>query len=249
MLFGSTQGNGDETLVLLHGFGGSHEQWQPLAELAEHMQMLAYDLPGHGRSLDFPHAGPAKVAARAVLDDLDARRLEEVHLAGHSMGGAVACLIATAAPERVKSLTLLAPGGFGEEINAPLLRRYAMAKSPQEIRTCLRAMSGPGVEPADQTVAALAKMRAIAGQTEMLARIVAAITANGRQGVIPKDRLSALAMPVSVEWGPRDPVLPFSQALDLPPQFELIVADGAGHMLVEERPSLLATVIRKTVGR
>lgn len=250
MLFGLMQGNGDETLVLLHGFGGCHEQWQPLADdLAQHMQVLAYDLPGHGRSLAFLHAGPAKLAARAVLEDLDARRLQKVHLAGHSMGGAIACLIAMAAPERVNSLTLLAPGGFGEEINAPLLRRYAMARSPEQIRACLREMVRPGAEPTDHTVTTLARMREVEGQTDMLAQITATITRDGRQGVLPKDGLSALVMPVTVVWGTRDPVLPFSRALELPPHFKLVAAEEAGHMLLEERPDLSLAAIRATVGR
>ena len=41
-------------------------------------------------------------------------------------------------------------------------------------------------------------------------------------------------MPVRVLWGDRDPVLPFAQALDLPEGFELHVAAGAGHLLIEE---------------
>lgn len=83
----------------------------------------------------------------------------------------------------------------------------------------------------------------------MLIRIVAAITRDGRQGVLPKDRLSALDMPVAVVWGTRDPVLPFSQALEVPPHFKLVVAEEAGHMLLEERPDLSLAAIRATVGR
>jgi pimeloyl-ACP methyl ester carboxylesterase len=48
---------------------------------------------------------------------------------GHSMGGAVSALIAMRAPDRVKSLTLVAPGGMAREINADLLDRYARAAS------------------------------------------------------------------------------------------------------------------------
>ncbi|MGT2467378.1 alpha/beta fold hydrolase [Mesorhizobium atlanticum] len=95
--------------------------------LAAEARVLAYDLPGHSHSLQCEGMGGAKPAARAILADLAARQLTKVHLVGHSMGGAVATLMALADSGRVASLTLLAPGGFGPEINAALLRRYAAA--------------------------------------------------------------------------------------------------------------------------
>ena len=128
-LYVAERGAGPKTVVLLHGFGGCHDIWREVtATLAPGIRTLAYDLPGHGLSLDFPGSGPAKTAARAVLADLAARGIARVHVAGHSMGGAVATLMALAEPETIASLTLLAPGGFGPEINGPLLRRYAAAR-------------------------------------------------------------------------------------------------------------------------
>ena len=104
-------GNGGRTVVLLHGFGGSHSTWTDIQPaLARDATVIAYDLPGHARSLDYPGAGPATVAAKAVAADLTAGGRGRVHLVGHSMGGAVATLIAMRSPERVASLTLLAPG-------------------------------------------------------------------------------------------------------------------------------------------
>ena len=55
-------------------------------------------------------------------------------------------------------------------------------------------------------------------------------------------------MPVRVLWGDHDPVLPFAQALDLPEGFELHVAAGAGHMLIEEAPDAVLAVLRQAVG-
>ena len=123
-LFASDEGQGPDAVVLLHGFGGWHGVWTPVAA-GLGGRVLAYDLPGHGRSLDVQGAGPAKFAAGAILADLAARGIDAVHLAGHSMGGAVAVLMAAARPDMVGSLTLLAPGGFGEEIDGPLIRRFA----------------------------------------------------------------------------------------------------------------------------
>ena len=249
-LYAAEQGVGSKTIVLLHGFGGCSDVWcEVTASLAASARTLAYDLPGHGMSLDFPGAGPAKVAARAVLADLEARRVKRIHLVGHSMGGAVATLMALAEPERVASLTLLAPGGFGPEINGPLLRRYAGARDLAEVRACLGAMSGPASTPSPRVADVLFQMRKRPGQVEKLVEIAAAMTRDDRQGVIPRDLLDRLTMPVMVVWGSDDTVLPFTHADDLPARFHVHHVLEAGHMLIEEAPDLIASIIRRNMNR
>ncbi|TPK91460.1 MULTISPECIES: alpha/beta fold hydrolase [unclassified Mesorhizobium] len=249
-LHAAEQGVGSKAIVLLHGFGGCHDVWRDVISLlAPPARTLAYDLPGHGLSLDFPGAGPARVAARAILADLSARALKRVHLVGHSMGGAVAALMALAEPERVASLTLLAPGGFGPEINGPLLRRFAAAKDLSEIRACLAAMSGPLTRPFDHTIDVLRDMRGRPGQLRKLVEIAAAMTRDDRQGVIPRDQLDRLTMPVMVAWGSDDAVLPIAQSDDLPAHFHVHHVLEAGHMLIEEAPDLVASIIRRNTSR
>jgi pimeloyl-ACP methyl ester carboxylesterase len=248
-LFAREIGSSAPAIVFLHGFGGSHDAWRAVADaLAEEHRTIAYDLPGHGRSLHWPDAGPPKVAVGAVFSDLDARGIRTAHFVGHSMGGAIAALAAIGQPDRVASLTLLAPGGFGEEINGPLLRRYAAARSADEIRECLKAMSGPQAVISDETVRKAAEMRAIPGQTEKLVEIAATITRNDRQGAISRDDLSALPMPVAVAWSREDSVLPYSQAEKLPPHFVLHTIEEKGHLLPQEAPGLVADIIRRTIG-
>lgn len=249
-LYAREYGAGPDIVVLLHGFGAFHGIWHQVAvALGEQARTIAYDLPGHGQSLDCQGAGSAKTAARAILADLDARNIEKAHLVGHSMGGAVAALAALGRPERVASLTLLAPGGFGEEINAPLLQRYARATSLEELRDCLAEMSAPGFSPPPDAVRALAAMRERAGQTEMLVSIANLITRDGRQGVIPHELLKTLTMPVAIAWGTEDPVLPFSQTGNLPPAFGFLPIPGAGHMLAEEHPGLVIDLVRRMIRR
>ncbi|MCZ8544584.1 alpha/beta fold hydrolase [Mesorhizobium qingshengii] len=249
-LYAAEQGVGSKAIVLLHGFGGCHDVWREvISSLAPSARTLAYDLPGHGLSLDFPAAGPAKVAAKAILADLSARGLKRVHLVGHSMGGAVATLMALAEPGKVASLTLLAPGGFGPEINGPLLRRYAGAADKAEIQACLAAMSGPRSPPSERIVDVLCDMRKRSGQSPKLVEIAAAMTADDRQGVIPRDRLEGLNMPVMVVWGTDDTVLPFTQADGLPAHFHVHHVLEAGHMLIEEAPALVAEIIRRNTNR
>jgi len=219
------------------------------ASLVPSMKVLAYDLPGHGHSMECDGMGGAKPAAQAILADLTARGLDRVHLVGHSMGGAVATLMALADPGRIATLTLLAPGGFGSEINAPLLRRYAAATGKREIRACLAAMSSPQSRPPDRVVDALYQMRKRPGQQQILVDMAAVMTKDERQGVIPEERLETLEMPVMVVWGAEDPLLPVSQVESLPAHFHLHHVLDAGHMLVEEAPDLIAEIVRRNSRR
>lgn len=245
-LHAAVQGNGKNVLVLLHGFGGCGEIWSHVLEkLDDGFKTIAYDLPGHGLSLDHPKAGSAKAAAKAVLSDLAARGIERAHFVGHSMGGAVATLAALEDPARVASLTLLAPGGYGTEINAPLIRRFAAATSADDIRRCLQEMSSPDSTVQDASVRCLVEMRSRPGQTEKLVEIAEAITAGDRQGAIARDTIATLAMPVMVMWGTDDSVLPYSQAEGLPARFLIHHVLEVGHMLPEEVPEVVAEALRR----
>ncbi len=247
-LFAAESGAGARTVVLLHGFGGVHGTWEAIAaDLSADNHVLAYDLPGHGRSLDVPEAGPAKIAVRAILADLEARGLARVHLVGHSMGGAIAAMMAMADPDRAASLTLLAPGGFGDEINGRLLARYAAAQTAGEIGAALENMFGWNHPVPDAMVEMLAAARAVPGQTGKLVEIAKGLSRDGRQGVIPRDRLAALTMPVKVVWGTQDRVLPTRQAHRLPPMFAAHIFEDTGHMLPEEQPAGVIRLIRENI--
>ncbi len=249
-IYARVQGKGPETVVLLHGFGGHHDVWYDIQPaLAARARVVAYDLPGHGRSLRYPGAGPAHVAAKAILADLGARGIARAHFAGHSMGGAIAVLAALRAPETVASLTLIAPGGFGPEINFDLLRRYAAAADADALRACMDGMSAPGFPMPTKYVAGLIATRAVAGQRETLIEIAGLITKGDRQGEIPRDSLATLAMPTRVLWGTADTVLPYAQTTDLPANIVLETLPGKGHMLLEEATEQVVRAIRRALRR
>lgn len=246
-LFSKQAGKGPATVVFLHGFGGTHAVWDDIAATfaATHLA-LAYDLPGHGGSLRFENIS-AKSAARAVLADLEAHGVERAHIVGHSLGGAVATLMAAIEPARTASLTLLAPGGYGERINGNLLQRYARADSAGTLRAALRAMSGDDVPINPETIDALVRMRALDGQIARLTEIATAISRDDRQGMFPADMVACLGMPVTIVWGAADPVLPYEQTASLPQHYDLVTLPGAGHMLIEERPLAVIEAIKARI--
>jgi pimeloyl-ACP methyl ester carboxylesterase len=103
-----------EPLLLIHGMGSASTAWKPIqSELAQHFKVVLVDLPGHG---DTPLIKGAPMdphsLALSALNEMSELGLEEFHVVGNSLGGWVALEIASSAPERVKSVTGLAPAGL-----------------------------------------------------------------------------------------------------------------------------------------
>lgn len=103
-----TLGDRAETVLLIHGVGMRIEAWEPqLAALARDFRVVAIDLPGHGASRPIdPEADLGDFVAwtRRFLDESG---LEEVNVAGHSMGALIATGLAVEAGERVRRVALL----------------------------------------------------------------------------------------------------------------------------------------------
>ncbi len=223
-------------VVFLHGFGGLAETWSRLqTRVSAHKTTLAFDLPGHGGSLDFPDFGESKVAARAVISELSARNTDKAHLVGFSMGGAIACLIGLFQPEKVASLTLLAPGGFGPEINHRLLQLYAASETDAEFRATLPHFYGYNAEIPDETYQREVKGRQQKGATAALQKIANLLFDGRQQGVIPLEPLVKLGVPIKVLWGRQDNVLPARQAEGLPGEIAVHMFGETGHMIGEEQ--------------
>lgn len=110
------QGQGEARVVMLHGSTASRAMWSPLMTHLGGLpiESVAIDLHGHGRSEAWPEGvgGRLSVDASAAwaTAGLDAG---EVHLVGHSYGGAVALQMALMHPSKVRSITLYEPVPFG----------------------------------------------------------------------------------------------------------------------------------------
>jgi pimeloyl-ACP methyl ester carboxylesterase len=237
-------------VVFLHGFGGDAMGWTSVQlALARRRWSIAFDLPGHGRAFAWPDLGNAAVSARAVSASLDALGLERVHLAGHSMGGAVASLMALRNPERIASLTLLAPGGFGPAINHRLLRRFAQATQEPEIAPLLEQFFGFSARLPTRMAAQVAAGRAEPARSDALIAIAEAILDGEAQRTVDVAGLGALAVPVKVIWGREDRVLPVTQASSLPGSIAVHLFDGIGHMPHLETPAAVARLVAEQIER
>lgn len=94
-------------VVLIHGFCSDNRIWEDFKQdlLEENYKVVTIDLPGFGAS-DVVQPVSIRYYAEAVLAVLDERKLGEVILIGHSMGGYTALAIAELAPERLKGVGL-----------------------------------------------------------------------------------------------------------------------------------------------
>lgn len=118
-------------IIFVHGQPGSSSSWmQVVSRIEGSRECVVYDRPGWGSS-----PGDAEGIFRNavhLLRLLDRNHTPRYHLVGHSFGSAIAVVASNAAPERVASLTLVAPACSTDAlvlldhlINVPLLGRVA----------------------------------------------------------------------------------------------------------------------------
>lgn len=103
----------EQTIMLVHGYAGCIETWEyQINYFSRNYRVIAPDLRGHGQS-DAPltqYTMPELVAdLQAITQTLELP--EQFILAGHSFGGAICLEYATAYPERLTKLALIAPAG------------------------------------------------------------------------------------------------------------------------------------------
>ena len=107
------QRGGGEPLLLVHGIGDSQRAWtRVLDRLAESHQCLAIDLPGFGASPPLDGTPSVASLAAAARDFMRERGHEHFHVAGNSLGGAIALELARSGSAR--SACALSPAGFAE---------------------------------------------------------------------------------------------------------------------------------------
>ena len=93
------------TLVLLHGFLGSANDWSALIEQLPDCDCIAFDLPGHGRAREQRLSRMADFSLW-LNQQLQQRNISHYHLLGYSLGGRLALQFAATQPAGLQSLLL-----------------------------------------------------------------------------------------------------------------------------------------------
>jgi pyruvate dehydrogenase E2 component (dihydrolipoamide acetyltransferase) len=248
-------GTDGDVILLVHGYGGDRNSWLFLQEpLAARHRVYALDLPGHGTSAKDVGDGTLEMLADAVSGVLEAVGAERAHLVGHSLGGAVALAFAARDPGRVASLTLIAPAGFGAEINAGYLRGFADAQSRRELKPVVVQLFADESLVTRQLVDDLLAYKRLDGVDQALHALADTLLDGDVQRGDSAALLAAVcaaadgAVPVTVVWGGADRVIPASHAESVAGATRHLV-DGAGHMPHMERPSEVQAAIEETIAR
>jgi 2-succinyl-6-hydroxy-2,4-cyclohexadiene-1-carboxylate synthase len=235
-----------ESVVLLHGFGGTHRAWDGVrAHLhPERYRPVALDLPGHGEA-----AGCERpITFAGCVDHVLASAPERFALCGYSMGGRVALQVALAAPERVRELVLVSATAGIQDAGEREKRQAADRRLADELDAGpfedfierWRTQTLFADEPPE--VGALAREDQRRNRPNALA---AALRGIGTGEMEPLwGRLAELQMPVAVLVGERDAKFRAlgERMVGLLANARLLVGPG-GHNLPLESPAWVAEMV------
>ncbi len=234
-------------MVFLHGAGMDHSVWALLARaFAYHgHSVLAPDLPGHGRS------GGAALKSIAALANwtealIAAAGVGEARLVGHSMGSLIALETAGRHPEKVSALALIATAApmrvSDDLLNAAKADDHAAVDMIDLWSHGYRATLGGCQIPGLWMLGAAERLLERSGPGV----IFADLSACNDYG----DALAAAAkvsVPATVVLGSRDLMTPAKSGKSIAgaiPNCRLALIDGAGHMLMSERPDDVLAALR-----
>ena len=244
-------GQDGDVVLLVHGYGGDRNSWLFLQEpLAARHRVYALDLPGHGTSAKDVGDGSVGTLAGTVLGVLDAIGAKSAHLIGHSLGGAVAVAAAARDPRRISSLTLIAPSGFGPEINAGYLRGFADAQTRRELKPVVGQLFADESLVTRQVVDDLLAYKRLDGVAVALHTLVDTLLDGDTQRIDSAAAIAAIGgtLPVTVIWGRADQIIPATQAGSVAGAVRQLL-DGAGHLPHMERPAEVQAAIEETIAR
>lgn len=228
-------------LVLIHGAGGSHLHWPPELRRMSGETVYSLDLPGHGQSVGDPEES-IEGYARRLVEWLDALTLEGVVLVGHSMGGAISLTVSLEAPHYVEGLVLVGSGAK-LRVHPQLLALTEDERSYQQAAELVTQWAFSANADARMTELAQKSM------AEVPAAVVHADFIACDHFDVMK-RLGEISMPTLVLCGTEDQMTPvkYSQYLaDHIPQSRLETVEGAGHMVMLEKPMEIVRYIGEFV--
>jgi pimeloyl-ACP methyl ester carboxylesterase len=248
-----------EPVILLHGLGGSWEDWIELITLlSPFFRICAIDLPGFGMS---PPPDELPVYNLAIVASFISRLMEvkgydHAFLVGNSMGGGIALRCAIDFPEQVRGVVLANAVGLGREIagfNRGLAFPGAARLSiPIVSKPILRAIwktlffNPSKISPAmiDRTWEWIRKPET---KKFLIHLYPKALSISGQRDILLSD-LSRIRCSILITWGINDAVLPVRQADEAYQKIhsaELLLIRDCGHVPQIEQAAIFNQVTQE----
>ncbi|WCB93585.1 hypothetical protein DSM104299_02298 [Baekduia alba] len=248
-------------VLLVHGITSSSRTWRTvMPALAEHYDVIAPDLLGHGRSAKPRGDYSLGAYASGLRDLLVALEVPSATVVGHSLGGGVAMQFAYQFPERVERLALVDSGGLGSEVS--LVLRAATLPGAEYVLPLLASSPLRGAGSVVGSVLGRVGLRASADVQGMAEGFESLGDASARrafvhtarsvidptgQRVDATDRLYlAEHVPSLIVWGDRDRMIPVKhgrEAHERMPNSRFEVFPGAGHFPFNDDPDRFVALL------
>ncbi len=259
-----------EPVFLLHGSFASLHTWDAWQrEMSPYYQTISLDFPGHGLT------GPDSLKRYGVKDYsalvhalAQKLNIEQYHVAGNSMGGAVAMQLATDYPGKVLSLNLIDAAGAPAVETAttdstaqkktnsggawifqvarhPIFSKLLLSCTPKFLFALnMKQVYGDDSKVTDEVTTRYYELMLREGNRQAtLDRL-----SQPRNSNIQFERLS---MPTLILWGAADTWIPLAQGKRLQqvlPSANLVTLDGVGHVPMEESPMETVTEYLRFLG-
>ena len=243
-LLQSKGGEEAPVVLLIHGFGADARNWVRFAnQLEGEYRFIIPDLPGHGDTLPLTTSMDYRVSKQAdrlfgLLNQLGAERF---HVAGNSMGGAIAIEMARQHPGRLISLGLVDAAGVTLQTQE---FRDVLAQSPgnplipqraEDFHTTLDWAAERSVGMPDFAITLMGAEKA--ANAKVAEKVWADIEGDPAMQLGQSDVLLSINTPTLVLWGREDRLLGidnvavFTRTL---PNARAVILDGVGHVPMAE---------------
>ena len=230
------------TIVLIHGSGGDSEDWRGQLEgLAEVVNVVAVELPGHGSS-DPPGERSVEAYAGWVVHLVEALGLEKVMLIGCSLGGAIAKWIALDGKPWLKAIGLVGTGARLRVLPALLEGLRTNVQEAVKLISAYSLSAG-----ADDSYQNAAKEKLLRNPTELIHGDLSAC-----DEFYVMNRVSEIAVPTWILVGQDDRMTPVKYSHFLKDRIAgstMAVIEGACHLAMVEKPEEFNAQLRNFLSR